>query len=439
MNNKIGIISLGCPKALVDSEIIIDRLLKSGYSIVQHATQANLIIINTCGFVNDAIQESFDAIEFALKHNSKIIVTGCLGKRKSFIKKHFPNLIGITGPQAYEEVFKLVQFHLPLSKMLSKQSPLPPTASKLTPSHYAYLKIAEGCNHRCTYCVIPQLRGKLKSRPLRDIVYEAEKLVDHGVKELLLIAQDLMSYGKDFTTKGTFWKGKPVQNTLVDLIRTIKPLNVWIRLHYLYPYPMLDQLVELMAEGKVLPYLDIPLQHINSRILKLMKRPALQTNILKRIARWRNVCPTLTLRSSFIVGFPGESDEEFQELLIFLDEAQLDRVGCFKYSAVEGAKANQFPDPIPEYLKKEREAVLMAVQADISHRKLQSKIGRTEKVIIDEVKKTKLIGRTQGDAPEIDGQVIIKLPRSHNHVIQPGDIVSAKITNADEHDLFALI
>jgi len=419
-NHNIGIISLGCPKALVDSENITTRLIATGYNITENPEDAELIIVNTCGFINDAINESLETIESALTQCDHVIVTGCLGVKKELILSKFPNITAITGPCDFEAILKNVQKVLPLKKH-DCSTLIEPV--KFTPSHYAYLKIAEGCNHQCTFCIIPQLRGPLKSRALADIMQEAENLVSLGVKELLIIAQDTAAYGIDLGYK----------NGLIELVQQLSQLGIWIRLHYLYPYPMIDEILPFMVEHKILPYLDVPFQHVNKQVLQQMKRPGDIEHLLKRIENWRKICPDLTIRSTFITGFPGETEEAFSELLDFLETAQLDRVGCFKYSPVEGALANDLPNQIPEELKQERHDMLMSLQSSISTEKLEQKIGQTIPVLIDEVNEDQAIGRTMGDAPEIDGQVIIENPKK----LQPGDLIDIQIKDADEYDLYA--
>ncbi len=413
--SKIAFISLGCPKNLVDSEQIITSLTNQGYTIVDDYHQANLVIINTCGFINSAVEESLENIAIALEQNGKVIVTGCLGARPEVIKEKYPQVLAITGPNAIKEILKIVQRHVPTSKINTE------TNIKLTPPHYAYLKISEGCNQNCSYCIIPQLRGKLVSRPLTEIMQEAEYLVDNGVKELIIVSQDTGAYGTDLGA-----------NAFKDLVQELSTLGIWVRLHYLYPYPHIDAVLPLMAEHKILPYLDIPLQHANSRILTMMQRPGDKTNMLNRIETWREICPDLTIRSTFIVGFPSETDDEFAELLDFLQTAQLDRVGCFKYSPVKGAQANDLPDQIAGKIKDHRWNQLMQVQQDISAARLQAKIGETIPVIIDEIQNEVAIGRSMGDAPDIDGQVII-----HNNTLHPGEIALVTITGADEYDLYS--
>ena len=394
----------------------------------------DVVVVNTCGFIDAAVEESLDAIDEAIKENGKVIVTGCLGAKSDLIKEKFPAVIAVTGPQQTQEVMSAIRTHFPISK-----NPIfdltPRHDVRLTPKHYAYLKISEGCNHKCTFCIIPSMRGKLVSRPVGDILDEAKSLVDSGVRELLVISQDTSAYGVDKKFRTDFWNGKPVRTRLLELSKELGKLGAWVRLHYVYPYPHVDDLIPLMNENIILPYLDIPFQHASHRILKLMKRPANAENVLSRIQNWRSICPDLAIRSTFIVGFPGETEREFQELLEFLTEADLDRVGCFKYSAVDGATANDLGQaPVPEEVKKDREERLMKHQNRISANRLKKQIGTTQTVIIDDIQSDHVaIGRTQHNAPEIDGTVIIKnTPR-----LQPGDIVKTIITDSDDYDLFA--
>ncbi|MDT7524560.1 MULTISPECIES: 30S ribosomal protein S12 methylthiotransferase RimO [Idiomarinaceae] len=429
---KIGFVSLGCPKNLVDSERILTQLRTEGYDIVNSYNNANLVIVNTCGFIDSAVQESLDAIGEALAENGKVIVTGCLGAKDDEIREVHPNVLAITGPHAYEEVMGHVHKYVPTPERVPFENLVPDTGVKLTPRHYAYLKISEGCNHRCTFCIIPSMRGDLVSRPIGDVLSEAQRLANAGVKELLVISQDTSAYGVDVKHKTGFWDGQPVKTSMLALCEALGKLGIWVRLHYVYPYPSVDDVIPLMAAGKILPYLDIPLQHANKRILRLMKRPGSAERTLERIQNWRKICPDLTIRSTFIVGFPGETDEEFEELLQFLRDAQLDRVGCFTYSDVEGAKANDLPDPVPEHIKQERYERFMQVQQEISAARLQAKIGRTLTVLIDEVDNEGAIGRSYADAPEIDGLVYL----NGEHNVQPGDRVEVLIEHADEYDLW---
>lgn len=432
--HRVGFVSLGCPKALVDSERILTQLKIEGYSIVPSYQEAEVVIVNTCGFITSAVEESMEAIGEALAENGKVIVTGCLGVKEKEIRDRFPNVLKVTGPQRYEEVVSAVHEALPITETHDPLiSLVPPQGIKLTPRHYAYLKISEGCNHRCTFCIIPSMRGDLVSRPLSDVMLEAQKLAANGVKELLVVAQDTSAYGVDLKYKKDNWRNKEYETRLYDLCEALGELGIWVRLHYVYPYPHVDKIIPLMQERKILPYLDIPLQHASQRILKLMKRPANKENTLERIHKWREICPDITLRSTFIVGFPGETDEDFQELLDFLVDAQLDRVGCFTYSPVPGAKANDLPDPVSEEVKMERYREFMYVQSQISHERLQRKIGTTQEVLIDNVTEEGAIGRSWADAPEIDGSVILSGETS----VRPGDIINVTIEDVDEYDLWA--
>lgn len=433
-NKKVGFISLGCPKALVDSERILTQLKTDGYDIVPSYQDADVVVVNTCGFIDDAKKESLETIGEALQENGKVIVTGCMGGEAEQITSVHPNVLSVTGPQAYEEVVGAVHKHVP---QVAKHDPftdlVPPQGVKLTPRHYAYLKISEGCNHRCTFCIIPSLRGDLVSRPIGDVMDEAERLVKAGVQELLVISQDTSAYGVDTKYRTGFWQGRPLKTRMKELCEALASFGVWVRLHYVYPYPHVDEIIPMMADGKILPYLDIPFQHGSPKVLKAMKRPAHAENTLERIQKWRSICPDITLRSTFIVGFPGETDQDFDILLDFMKEAQLDRVGCFTYSAVDGATANELEGAVPEEVKKERQERFMALQAEISAAKLKAKIGQTHQVIIDEVDEEGAIGRTQADAPEIDGLVFL----NGETELMPGDMVTAKIFQADEHDLWA--
>ena len=429
---KIGFVSLGCPKALVDSERILTQLKVEGYEIVPSYNAADAVVVNTCGFIDSAVQESLDAIGEALHENGKVIVTGCLGKRESLIREAYPDVLSISGPQDYASVMTAV--HKALPPMRNKFLDIvPDTGVKLTPKHYAYLKISEGCNHRCSFCIIPSMRGNLVSRPVDEVLLEAERLVKGGVKELLVISQDTSAYGVDLKYAERQWRDKMYRTRMTELCEGLSELGVWSRLHYVYPYPHVDEIMPLMAEGKLLPYLDIPFQHASPRILKLMKRPGNIDRTLERINNWRKVVPDLTIRSTFIVGFPGETDAEFEELLDFLREAKLDRVGAFAYSPVNGAKANDLPDPISEELKEDRLEQFMLVQAEISAAKLQQKIGRTIKVLVDEAGKDGAVARSAADAPEIDGTVIV----ADGHKLRPGQFVDVVVESADEHDLHA--
>jgi ribosomal protein S12 methylthiotransferase len=431
---RVGFVSLGCPKALVDSERILTKLRAEGYDLSPTYQDADLVVVNTCGFIDAAVEESLDAIGEALRENGKVIVTGCLGVREDEIRTKHPAVLKITGAHAYEEVVAAVHENLP-----PLHDPfvdlVPPEGIKLTPHHYAYLKISEGCNHRCTFCIIPSMRGDLVSRPIGDVMSEAERLAEAGVKELLVVSQDTSAYGVDLKYRTGFWNGHPLKTKFHDLAKALGQLGIWVRLHYVYPYPHVDDVIPLMAEGNILPYLDIPFQHSSERILKLMKRPAATEDVLARIDRWRTLCPDLTLRSTFIVGFPGETEEDFEHLLGFLEEAQLDRVGCFAYSPVTGAAANNLPDPVPEELKEERLARFMEVQARISAERLQARVGGRETVLVDEVVEEGAVARSRADAPEIDGQVFID-GATHLNV---GQFVDVIIEEADEHDMWGAL
>ncbi|MCC2615467.1 30S ribosomal protein S12 methylthiotransferase RimO [Aestuariibacter halophilus] len=431
---RIGFVSLGCPKNLVDSERILTQLRTEGYDVVPSYNDAELVIVNTCGFIDAAVQESLDTIGEALAENGKVIVTGCLGVKEDEIREVHPNVLAITGPHAYESVVEQVHEHLPRPVHNPFEHLVPDHGVKLTPRHFAYLKISEGCNHRCTFCIIPSMRGDLVSRPIGEVLDEAKRLKDAGVKELLVISQDTSAYGVDSKHRTGFWNGMPVKTDMLGLCEKLGEMGMWVRLHYVYPYPSVDKIIPLMAQGKVLPYLDIPLQHASPRILKLMKRPAAAERTLERIKKWREICPELIIRSTFIVGFPGETEQEFQELLDFIEQAQLDRVGCFKYSDVEGAKANDLPDPVDEATKEDRLARFMAKQQAISAAKLQAKIGLEFQVLIDEVTSEGAVGRCYADAPEIDGNVHL----TDEFDVQPGDLIWAHIIHADEHDLWAV-
>ena len=428
---KVGFISLGCPKALVDSEGILTRLRAEGYAISPSYDGADLVVVNTCGFIESAVQESLGAIGEALAENGRVIVTGCLGAKGEVVRETHPKVLAVTGPHALEEVMTAVHEHLP-----KPHDPftdlVPPQGIKLTPRHYAYLKISEGCNHRCTFCIIPSLRGDLVSRPIGEVMREAENLVKAGAKELLVISQDTSAYGVDLKYRTGFWGGRPLRARMGDLAAALGELGVWVRLHYVYPYPHVDQVIPLMAEGKVLPYIDVPFQHASRRILKLMKRPASGGDNLGRIRAWRGICPDITIRSTFIAGFPGETEDEFRELLDFLEEAELDRVGCFAYSPVQGAKANELPGALSNELREERRERLMHLQEKISARRLKRKLGKTIKVLVDEAKAGRAVGRSAADAPEIDGVVHIEdCPK-----LKPGDWTQVKVLRSDAHDLW---
>ena len=432
-NPKVGFVSLGCPKALVDSERILTQLRGEGYDLVQTYDDADVVVVNTCGFIDSAVAESLDAIGEAIAENGKVIVTGCLGKRADVIRQAHPGVLSISGPQDYASVMDAVHAAVP-----PKHDPfldlLPDYGLKLTPRHYAYLKISEGCNHRCSFCIIPSMRGDLVSRPVDEVLREAEKLVRGGVKELLVVSQDTSAYGVDLKYAPRLWGNNVYETRMKALCEGLSTLGVWTRLHYVYPYPHVDDVIPLMADGKVLPYLDIPFQHASPRILRLMKRPGAVDKTLERIQRWRAICPDLTLRSTFIVGFPGETEAEFEELLDFLDEAQLDRVGAFAYSPVTGAKANDLPDPVPEEVKQERLARFMERQAVISEARLAAKVGSVQQVIVDAIDGDLAIARSMADAPEIDGLVQIQDGREAGLV--PGEFAMVRIMGSDEHDLY---
>ena len=433
---RVGFVSLGCPKALVDSEQILTRLRAEGYAVSPTYAEAELVVVNTCGFIDAAVEESLDAIGEALSENGRVIVTGCLGAKANgaFVRKAHPKVLAVTGPHSAAEVVAAVHVHLP-----KPHDPfvdlVPPQGVKLTPKHYAYLKISEGCNHRCTFCIIPSMRGDLVSRPIGEVMNEGENLLKAGVKELLVISQDTSAYGVDVKYRTGFWRGRPLKTRMTDLVAALGSLaaehGAWVRLHYVYPYPHVDEVIPFMAEGRVLPYLDVPFQHASTRILKLMKRPANAQDNLDRIGAWRKICPELTIRSTFIVGFPGETEGEFEELLTFLEQAQLDRVGCFAYSPVDGAAANALPEHVPEAVKDERRARFMAAQAKISAARLRGKIGRTLTVLVDRREGASAIARSAADAPEIDGVVRI----GDGSALAPGNFARALITASHEHDL----
>ena len=429
---RVGFVSLGCPKNLVDAERILTQLRAEGYGVSPDYANADLVVVNTCGFIDAAVEESLDAIGEALDANGRVIVTGCLGAKEDQIRAAHPRVLAVTGPHAYDQVMSEVHRHLPAPHD-PYVSLIPPQGIKLTPRHYAYLKISEGCNHRCTFCIIPALRGDLVSRPVGEVLAEAERLVQSGVRELLVVSQDTSAYGVDLKYRPDFWNGRPIRTRLTELVRELGELPAWTRLHYVYPYPHVDELVPLMAEGRLLPYLDMPLQHGSERILRAMKRPAATEKVLERLARWRDICPELVLRSTFIVGFPGETEDDFRQLLDFIEAARLDRVGCFRYSPVDGAAANALADPVPEPVKEERHARFMEVQARISRDKLAASVGRELVVLVDAVEDERVIARGPGDAPEIDGQVFI----DGAWELEPGDFVEVRITDADDHDLYA--
>lgn len=433
LGSRIGFISLGCPKNLVDSERILTQLRTEGYEVVNTYNDSDLVIVNTCGFIDTAVQESLDTIGEALKENGRVIVTGCLGVKDDEIREIHPNVLAVTGPHAYEEVLNQVHEYLPKPEHNPFEHLVPDHGVKLTPKHFAYLKISEGCNHRCTFCIIPSMRGDLVSRPIGEVLSEAERLKAAGVKELLVISQDTSAYGVDVKHKIDFWNGAPVKTDMKTLCEKLGEMGMWVRLHYVYPYPSVDKVIPLMAEGKLLPYLDIPFQHASPKILKAMKRPGQAERVLERINKWREICPEIVIRSTFIVGFPGETEEDFQMLLDWLEDAQLDRVGCFKYSAVEGAKANEIEGQVDEDVKEERYARFMEKQQAISTNKLKAKIGKTMSVLIDEVDEEGAIGRTFADAPEIDGMVYLNGETN----LEAGQLVNVNIDHSDEYDLWA--
>lgn len=432
-NGKVGFVSLGCPKALVDSERILTQLRMDGYDVVPSYDDADVVVVNTCGFIDSAKQESLDAIGEAMNENGRVIVTGCMGAEEGAIREIHPDVLSVSGPQQYEQVVGAVHEVVPPKR---KHDPfvdlVPPQGIKLTPRHYAYLKISEGCNHSCSFCIIPSMRGKLVSRPVGDVLGEAERLVQAGTQELLVVSQDTSAYGVDLKYRTGFWQGKPVKTRMYELCDALGDLGAWVRLHYVYPYPNVDDIIPLMAEGKILPYLDMPLQHSSPRILKAMKRPGQQDKTLERIRRWREICPDITLRSTFIVGFPGETESDFEHLLDWLDEAQLDRVGCFEYSPVAGATANNLDNPVPDSLKKERWERFMEKQQAISANRLQAKVGKTVEMIVDGIEDGVAFGRTAADAPEIDGQISLDA----DYGLQPGHRLNVRVTGADDYDLW---
>ena len=436
---NIGFVSLGCPKNLVDSERILTELRTDGYNIVPSYENVDLVIVNTCGFIDSAVQESLEAIGEALEENGRVIVTGCLGAKEDQIRQVHPKVLEVSGPHSYETVMAQVHKYLPKPEHNHYTSLVPKQGVKLTPKHYAYLKISEGCDHRCTFCIIPSLRGDLESRSITQVLDEAKRLADAGVKELLVVSQDTSAYAMDTQrkeggVKTAFWNGMPIKNDLMTLCKQLGKLGIWVRLHYVYPYPHVDDLIPLMAEGLLLPYLDIPLQHASPKILKAMKRPGKIDRTLERIKQWREICPDLTLRSTFIVGFPGETEEDFQMLLDFLKEAQLDRVGCFKFSPVEGAPATEMADQVPEDVKEERFHRFMQLQQEISAERLKQKIGQTLDVIVDEIDDEGIIGRTKADAPEVDGLVYIE--NLSGTPVKVGEFIKVTITHSDEYDLW---
>lgn len=429
---RIGFVSLGCPKNLVDSERILTQLRIEGYEVVPSYDDADMVIVNTCGFIDSAVQESLEAVGEALSENGKVIVTGCLGAKEDQIREVHPKVLEITGPHSYEQVLEHVHHYVPRPEYNPFINLVPEQGVKLTPKHFAYLKISEGCNHKCTFCIIPSMRGDLDSRPVGDVISEARRLVNAGVKELLVISQDTSAYGVDVKHKTGFADGTPVKTHIQALCEELGKMGVWVRLHYVYPYPSVDNLIPLMRDGLILPYLDIPLQHASPRILKLMKRPGSIDRTLERIRSWREICPEITLRSTFIVGFPGETEEDFQLLLDFIEQAELDRVGCFTYSPVDGARANELADPVPEEIKQQRFERFMSLQQAISTRKLAQKVGKVMQVLIDEVDEEGAIGRSSADAPEIDGVVYLNGETS----LIPGQMVNVTVTHSDEYDLW---
>ena len=436
---SIGFVSLGCPKNLVDSERILTELRTDGYNIVPSYENVDLVIVNTCGFIDSAVQESLEAIGEALEENGRVIVTGCLGAKEDQIREVHPKVLEVSGPHSYETVMAQVHKYVPKPTHSPYTSLVPKQGVKLTPKHYAYLKISEGCDHRCTFCIIPSMRGDLESRSITQVLDEAKRLAEAGVKELLVVSQDTSAYSMDLKrqeggVKTAFWNGMPIKNDLMTLCKQLGKLGIWVRLHYVYPYPHVDDLIPLMADGTLLPYLDIPLQHASPKILKAMKRPGSIDRTLERIKQWREICPDLTLRSTFIVGFPGETEDDFQLLLDFLKEAQLDRVGCFKFSPVEGAPATEMADQVPEDVKEERFHRFMQLQQEISANRLKQKIGKTLDVLVDEIDEDGIIGRSKADAPEVDGLVYVDNLSGIN--VKVGDVIKVTITNSDEYDLW---
>ena len=429
---KIGFVSLGCPKAGSDSEKMLSKIKAEGYEIAQNYHDSELVIVNTCGFIDSAVEESLDAISEAIDKNGKVIVTGCLGERREVIEKRFDNLLAITGSEAYKEVMDAVHTYAP--KPIDPHIDLiPPQGVRLTPKHYAYIKISEGCNHTCTFCIIPSMRGKLVSRPIGEIMQEAENLVRSGVSELIIISQDTSAYGVDMKYRPGFWNGRPIKSDLYHLAKNLSQLGVWVRFHYVYPYPNVDNLITLMAEGNILPYIDVPFQHASPEILKSMKRPANAENNLERIVGWRKICPEIVIRSTFIVGFPGETDEQFENLIEFLEQAKLDRVGCFMYSNVEGAIANTISGQVESDIKQARLDRLMKVQKRISQKKLSEKVGSIQTVIVDEISKDFAVARSYANAPEIDGVIFLENPSG----LEAGDMLDVKIKSSEDYDLYA--
>ncbi len=430
---KVGFVSLGCPKALVDSERILTELRLQGYEVASTYQDAQVVVVNTCGFIDDAKRESLEAIQEAMEANGRVIVTGCLGKDEAMIRDAYPDVLAVTGAHQYEAVVGAVQTFAPLEKQHDPRVDLvPPQGIRLTPSHYAYLKISEGCNHRCSFCIIPSLRGDLLSRPIGEVMAEAERLAEAGVKELMVISQDTSAYGLDMKYRTGFWNGRPLRTRFRELCEALSELGIWVRLHYVYPYPHVDEVIPLMAEGKITPYLDIPFQHASPRILRAMRRPANEEKVLERIRRWREQCPELTIRSTFIVGFPGETEEDFSYLLDWLEEAQLDRVGCFRYNPVEGAAANELDGQVDEEVKLLREQLFMDTQQRISAARMAAKIGSVQRVLVDEVSKDGVIARSTADAPEIDGHVLLPYRKG----VRPGDFVEVRIESAEDYDLY---
>ena len=430
---KVGFVSLGCPKAGSDTGKLITKIRSEGYEISSSYKDSDLVIVNTCGFIDSAIDESIEAIREARNLNDKVIVTGCLGEKKEIIESHFNNLIGITGSEAYDDVLSLIHDHLPRPPHDPKIDLVPKQGIRITPNHYAYLKISEGCNHSCSFCIIPSMRGKLKSRGISDIMSEAENLVKAGVSELMVISQDTSAYGVDIKYRTGFWNGTPIKSDLFNLAKNLGRLGVWVRLHYVYPYPNVDKLIELMADKIIIPYLDVPFQHADKEILKMMRRPASSEDNLKRINEWRKICPEITIRSTFIVGFPGETEQQFKNLIDFIKEAQLDRVGCFKYSNVNGARANALKNQIPEDIKEERYRIFMRTQEEISKAKMRAKINSIQSVIVDDITDKYAIARSFSDAPEIDGVIYLENPKGLNI----GDMLEVKINNCENFDLYA--
>ena len=430
---KVGFVSLGCPKAGSDTGKLITKIRSEGYEISSSYKDSDLVIVNTCGFIDSAIDESIEAIREARNLNDKVIVTGCLGEKKEIIESHFNNLIGITGSEAYDDVLSLIHDHLPRPPHDPKVDLVPKQGIRITPNHYAYLKISEGCNHSCSFCIIPSMRGKLKSRGIGDIMNEAENLVNAGVSELIVISQDTSAYGVDIKYRTGFWNGTPIKSDLFNLAKNLGQLGVWVRLHYVYPYPNVDKLIELMADKIIIPYLDVPFQHADKEILKMMRRPASSEDNLKRINEWRKICPEITIRSTFIVGFPGETEQHFKNLIDFIKEAQLDRVGCFKYSNVDGARANALKNQIPEDVKEERYRIFMEAQEEISKAKMRAKINSIQSVIVDDITDKYAIARSFSEAPEIDGVIYLENPKGLNI----GDMLEVKINNCENFDLYA--